>query len=241
MAEAGGGSTYYIEDPDQAPAIFAEEIEGLLSLTAQNLTVDLRPSSAARLILIHHRYPSHPIEDGVRIELGDLYARAPRMLLAEFLVPIGDPDAEVEIAELNVAAHVLTEDGGVERREIRLQITASFSGGPRVNPEVRRELLLQDAARARDEARNAQEEGAYEQASRRLREVSDRLTAFGPADSQLIEESEDLRQMAERFRSKQVTEADAKYLYQRSYAAATSRGGAADAISRVSRKARPEP
>jgi hypothetical protein len=71
--------------------------------------------------------------------------------------------------------------------------------------------------------------------------VSDRLTAFGPADAQLIEESEDLRQMVERFRTCQVTEAGAKYLHQRSYAAATSRGGAADAISRVGRKARPEP
>jgi Ca-activated chloride channel family protein len=236
MAEAGGGSTYYIEDPDQAPAIFAEEIEGLLSLIAQNLTVDLHPASAARLILIHHRYPSHPTEDGVRIELGDLYARAPRMLLAEFLVPAGDPDAEVAIAELTVTAHVLTGNGGVERREIRLPIRASLSGGPKTDPEVRRELLLQEAARARDEARTAREEGDFDRASRRLGEVSANLRAYGPADAQLREEAEDLQQMAERFRTDQVTEADAKYLYQRSYAASTSRGGAVDAISRVSGK-----
>lgn len=241
MAEAGGGSTYYIEDPDQAPAIFAEEIEGLLSLTAQNLTVDLRPASAARLIVIHHRYPSHPTEDGVRIELGDLYARTPRMLLAEFLVPVRDPDAEVAIADLTVTAHVLTDGGGVERQEIRLPIKASFSGGPKVDPEVRRELLLQEAARARDEARKAQEEGDYDGASRRLGEVSAKLSAFGPADTQLQEEAEDLKQMAERFRTHQVTEADAKYLYQRSYAASTSRGGAADAISRVGRKSKRRP
>lgn len=241
MAEAGGGSTYYIEDPDQAPAVFAAEIDGLLSLTAQNLTIDLRPSRAARLIVVHHRYPSRPTEDGMRIELGDLYARTPRHLLAEFLVPARDPDAEVEIAELTVTAHVLTEPGGVERQEIRLPIRASLSAGPGVDPEVRRELLLHEAARARDEARRAQERGDFAAADRRLREVADRLDAFpGPPDPQLREETMDLRETAARYRAGRATEADAKYLHQRSYALSTSRGGTAEAISRVNRKPRPK-
>lgn len=237
MAEAGGGSMYYIEEADQAPAIFAEEIEGLLSLSAQNLTVELRPARSARLIVIHHRYPSHPMEGGVRIEMGDLYARAPRMLLAEFLVPVGDPDAEVALAELLVTAHVLTAGGGLERREIRLPIRASSAGGPKTDPEVRRELLLQEAARAREEAREAREQGDYDRASRRLREAAVRLGRFDPADAQLLEEAEDLRQMARRFRDGIVTEADAKYLYQRSYSVRTSRGGG-EAISRVGRESR---
>src|SRR5690606_1499303 len=137
----------------------AAEIEGLLSLSAQNLTVELRPADAAQLIVTHHRYPSHSIEGGVRLELGDLYARTPRLLLVEFLVPMGDPYAEVAIAELTVTAHVLSAAGGVERQEIRLPIRASFSGGPRSDPEVRRELLLQEAARVREEARRAREAG----------------------------------------------------------------------------------
>lgn len=161
MAEAGGGSTYYIERPDQAPAVFAEEIEGLLSLSAQNVTVELRPASAARLILVHHRYPSHPIEGGVRLDLGDVYAREPRLLLAEFLVRSRDLAEVVEIAELTVRAHVLTEKGGVELQEIRLPVEVSLAGGPRVDPEVRREMLLQEAARARDDARKAQQEGNF--------------------------------------------------------------------------------
>lgn len=240
MAEAGGGSTYYIEDADQAPAVFSAEIEGLLSLSAQNLTVDLRPADAARLIVIHHRYPSHPIQGGVRIEQGDLYARTPRMLLAEFLVPVGDPDVEVAIAELVVTALVMTAKGGVERQEIRLPIRASLAGGPKADPEVRRELLLQEAARARDEARKAREEGDYDGASRRLREVSGRLRAHDAGDPQLQEEADDLAQMADRFREREVTEADAKYLYQRSYAVGTSRGGAGEAISRVRGGSKPK-
>ena len=64
-----------------------------------------------------------------------------------------------------------------------------------------------------------------------------RLGRFDPADAQLLEEAEDLRQMARRFRDGIVTEADAKYLYQRSYSVRTSRGGG-EAISRVGRESR---
>lgn len=235
MAEAGGGNVHYIENPDQAPAIFQEEIDGLLSLTAQNVVVRLALGGAARLVKIHHRYPSHHAGNEVRLELGDLYARAPRMLLVEFLVPVEDRDEEVEIAKLTVTGDVLEAAGGMEHREVHLPIRASFASGPRTDPEVRRELLLQDAAQARDEAREARSEGEYEIASQRLDDVSDLLAAYGPGDDQLKEEAEDLRLMAERFRRGEVTEADAKYLYHRSYSAATSRRGTADAISRAGR------
>ena len=121
----------------------------------------------------------------------------------------------------------------MERQEIRLPIKASLSQDPKVDPEVRRELLLQEAARARDEAREAQGNGDYDGASRRLNEVSAKLAAFGPADTQVMEEAEDLKHMAERFQRHQVTGADTKYLYQRSYAVATSRAAGVQPILRV--------
>ena len=44
MADAGGASTWYIERPDQAPDVFAEELEGLLTLCAQSVS---SPSSSS--------------------------------------------------------------------------------------------------------------------------------------------------------------------------------------------------
>ncbi len=224
MAEAGGGNTWYIENPDQAPAIFAEEIDDLLSLSAQNLTVELRPASAARLVLVHHRYPSQVTPTGTRLDLGDLYARAPRTLLAEFVV----------------SADVLMENGGVERQEVRLPIRASFAGGPRVDPEVRREMLLQEAARARDAAREAHDRGDDDAAGLVLRELSDKLSLNAREDLVLEEEAADLKEMAAVFRERRATAADAKYLHMRSLANATSRRGAAEIISRAKRKREPD-
>src|SRR6476619_4244078 len=65
MAEAGGGHSYYIENPDQAPGVFEEEIEGLLSLAAQNIEVKIKPEQSVELINIHNNYPSHGTPEGI--------------------------------------------------------------------------------------------------------------------------------------------------------------------------------
>ena len=143
MADAGGGSTYYIEMPEQAAGVFTEEIEGLLSLSAQNVAVEIRPGAAVQLVAVHHSYPSTPLPDGMRLELGDLYAREPRSLLVEFLVPDPGQALETEIAQVTVTAHVLSSDGGVERQEVRFPVSHPLSRDGHTEPEVRRELLLQ--------------------------------------------------------------------------------------------------
>jgi len=231
MADAGGGVMYYIENPDQAPAIFAQEIEGLLSLSAQNVTVEIRPAPAAKLTRVFHRYPREERDGTLRVDVGDLYAREPRRLLAEFLVRAeGGADAVADVAELVVTADVLLPEGGVERREIRAPIRASLAGGAKTDPQVRKELLLQEIARAREEAYQAQREGRLEDAKVRLEEAAgtlatDQLAAAGLAgDAELAAEAEDLRQMAAVFDAGIVREADAKYLYQKGYATQTSRG-----------------
>ncbi len=167
----------------------------------------------------------------------DAAALLVRRLWPEDVVSVVAYDDEVQtIAELTVAGHVVTDNGGIERREIRLPIRASLADGPRVEPEVRREVLLQEAARAREEAYAAQRKGDFGLARDRLADAARRMAAFGVDDPELREETEDLEQMAALFDAHGVSEADAKYLYQRGYAASTSRAMASRAISRIRRK-----
>ena len=48
MADAGGGNAHYAATPEEAPAIFAQELEGLTSVAAQNVTVEIRPGPTSR-------------------------------------------------------------------------------------------------------------------------------------------------------------------------------------------------
>lgn len=256
LAEAGGGATYYIEHPDQAPAVFEAEIEGLMALAAQNVVVTVSPGRAVEIAAVHHRYPTRSLDHGaLRLELGDLYALEPKSLLVELLVrdDVGAPGSNgqdaagagagpraldrdsLDVATLVVEGYVLTEKG-VEQRMVTLPVRVSPAEAGVVEPEVRREMLLLRAARARHEALEDRADGIPGDGARKLRDAAGSIVEAGLADPELDEEAEDLRRMAERFEDDVVTMADAKYMHQRAWARRTSRTSTADMISRVKRE-----
>jgi Ca-activated chloride channel family protein len=148
MADAGDGSTYYIERADQASGVFEEKLEGLLTLCAQNVAVEVLPDTVVQLVAVHHDWPSVVVEGGRRFELGDLYAREPKSLLVDLFVPGVEALGERTLATVTVHAHALTAAGGVERHEATFPVSGSLSRDGREEPEVRREMLLLEAARA---------------------------------------------------------------------------------------------
>ena len=236
MAEAGGGSTYYIETPDQAPAVFEAEIQGLMSLAAQNVAVTVSPAPAVTVAAVHHQYPRHQQDDGaLRLELGDLYALEPRSLLCEFLISSDVDAAEVDVATLAIEGHVLLHDGGVEKRTLDLPIRVTRDEAGVVNPDVRREILVQEAARVREEALRDRVHGRYDDAARKLRDVAERIRAdahpTSPADASLRDEAADLDDMARRYDQHHVSEADAKYLHQRAYATRASKPSSIERVA----------
>ena len=133
MADAGGGNLHYIEHADQAPAVFAEEIEGLLSLAAQNLTLRITPAASVQAVAVHHSYPRHNVDGALQLELGDLYAREPKLVLIEMLVNT-PASGSIEIASLILRGAVLRDDGSIELQEVTLPIATSIEDGPIVNP-----------------------------------------------------------------------------------------------------------
>jgi Ca-activated chloride channel family protein len=217
MADAGGGATYFIEQPDQAPGIFEEELAGLLSIAAQNLSVRVQLAPAAWLAAVHHSYPSTHVPDGLRLDIGDLYAREPRVLLVELLVHVPDSTALVDVAKLTLTGDVLLPNGAVEHQEIEIPVSLSAVDGPRVDPVVRRELLLQEAARAREEALDRQDRGDHDGAVQALRTAYGKLRSAGYEDPQLLDEAADLQSLAERTAEHGFLAMDVKYAKQRAY------------------------
>lgn len=233
MAEAGGGATYYIERPDQAAGVFEEELEGLTSLAAQNARVEIRPGAHADFIQVVHGYPSHAEGNALTVEVGDVYAREPRRILMEFLLKPEAGDVELaEVGRLTVTAHVLMEGGGVELQTVTLPIALSPVDGGSVQPEVRREALLLDAARAREAALRAREAGDWDAARTILDDTARRAEAMGIDDAEVREEIQDLAVMSEAFEARAVSEADVKYMKQRAYSTESSRRSQLDRYRR---------
>ncbi|HUQ81400.1 MAG TPA: hypothetical protein VM076_09695, partial [Gemmatimonadaceae bacterium] len=179
------------------------------------------------LTAIRHQYPTSTLGSGAaRLEIGDVYAREPKSVLVEFFVP-GVPDSEsnerdIVVAHISLTAHVLTEGGGVERQEIVFPVVTRLSAPGHAEPEVRREMLLLDAAKAREDALRMRDEGDLGGAASMLRAMSVRM-AMAPQDvgeefaAELREQSADLDDVASQFSRAEVSEEDAKYLAQRAY------------------------
>jgi Ca-activated chloride channel family protein len=241
MAEAGGGSMYYIERADQAVAIFDDEALDLLDIAAQNLTVTIDPSPAAQEVLVHHGYPRSQQGTRLRLDIGDLYAREPRTVLVEFAFETtADQPDEVNLGDLLVSAQVVTSEG-VEQQEIRIPIRISAREGVHIEPEVRKEMLYLETARAREQAIEEQRRGDYHAAASVLRQSMASLAASPYLDADLQEEAEDVDRMAQQFHLGDISPADTKYMYQRAHDARQSRAHKKNLISRVARKSKPEP
>jgi len=235
MADAGGGATYYIERPDQAPGVFEEELEGLLSISAQNLSVRIVPAEGNEFVQVWHSYPAHAEGDALTLTVGDLYAREPRHVLAEFLLKPaeeGHEADEVDVATFTVTADVLTEKGSIEKQTVTMPVRLSPQEGGLVDPVVRKELLHLEAARARREAVEDWERGAFHEAEARLMVARQRIHAAPWADDELREEAEDLGMLADRSAAGAVEELDRKYAHQRAYDAARSKRMASKRVSR---------
>jgi len=125
--------------------------------------------------------------------------------------------AAVEIAVVAVTAYVLTAGGGVELVTVTLPIEAPLDAAGKAEPEVRREMVLLEAARAREAALEARSRGDYAAGQAVLAAMAPIVAEMAGEDAVLREEVADLQAMAAQFWAQEVSAADAKYLGQRAH------------------------
>jgi Ca-activated chloride channel homolog len=232
LADAGRGSAYYIETVEQAPGVFEQELEDLLGLAAQNVTVKIELGADTMIAAVRHAYPSTETETGVELTLGDLYAEEPKLLLVELVPSSATPGAELRLATVTVRGHVLTAEGGVEIREVHLPITIAVGADPRVEPEIEKVHVLLDAARARQEAMDRADRGDYGGAAHVLRESARNFRHSSVADAEVMREANELASMAVTLDDRAYGSTDRKYMKQMTYDAKRGRRKASERIRR---------
>ena len=87
MANAAGGNFYYIQTPEEAEDVFAIELESLVSVVAQNLTVTLQPEASVQIPRILNNYSSQKQGNDLEVFLGDVYQIEPKPLALELSLP----------------------------------------------------------------------------------------------------------------------------------------------------------
>ena len=211
MARDGGGNYWFVEAEDQMADIFLNEIEGLVALSAQNVSIETRLTHpAAAGVTFLQSMPVVTTPDGAwRVTLGDLYATSPRSLGIRFHVNDVAQLGKVEVARVRIEADVVTDEGITHRTTI-MPVMANLDGSDHVEPVVEETFLRFEAARAREEAITLADQGDYDRASTVLREQIVACSVM--ADSaNIADEIADLRQEAERLSQRQYSAMDRKY------------------------------
>jgi Ca-activated chloride channel family protein len=219
MATAGSGNYWYVESADQMGDIFGQEIEGLVALGAQNVTVEVRDTHpSVHGVSFPQSFMITRSPDGGWIAmLGDLYATSPRSLGVILHVEDVGTLGEQRIANIVVTADVLRANG-IEHRRVTMPVVANISGRDAIEPAVESKLLHYAAARAREDAVRAADAGDHARAAQILEDAGkslDRLT-----DAESVHEAGDLRAQAEQMRQREYRPEDRKYHLARSRAMA---------------------
>ena len=197
MAENGGGGTYYIENPDDAPSVFQEELGYLKSLSATQVEVEFVPKDPE---LWFDQLNTYRVNDDHSYLLGDLYSGQKKSIVLEASFPAMAVGENHEIGTIEIKyMDVTTSDMQEKSRSIPVTIDV-VSAADFQNETVDRAVTLESAfllvAKAKSEGIKLADKQEFAKASQILIECAEMLEELKLNDSQLNYEIEALRQRA---------------------------------------------
>ena len=200
ISHAGGGAFYFIESPEVAPLIFKEELQGLLNVVGQNLTIRIEQTKHVKAIKQLNAYPTQTQGAEMIFRLGDIFGDEVKTLVLELTIPALESLGEKQIATLRFEYDELLTDGGVEHRVWEMPVVVNIqpeNEQPHLpNPEVMQSVLMLRAAQARTQAVQAADKGQYVSASGILRDVAKAIQEFGLKNQELTDEHQALLEQA---------------------------------------------
>lgn len=198
IAKESGGAFYFVENADQAPAIFNEELQGLLKLVAQNISVTLEPEAPVKMIAQWTDYPAVQKPTSLTLSMGDAYAEEEKNLLVSMLIPGLPAMGPAMVATVRVEFAEIGETGLTARvitQEVRVNVTDDkTAGASSPDVQVSQQYGLQFAAKARKEAIAEADGGDYEKAQKTLRKAMKTIATLPDPDGMLKEEVKDLEE-----------------------------------------------
>jgi len=207
MAENGGGGAYFIENPDDAPGVFEEELGYLKSLTASDF--ELKVVLADENISFN-QLNTYRTTDGNRFLLGDVYEGQVKSIVLEFKLPKMEIGQGIEIGHIEVSYRDASEgEEGIRNLKIPLKIdVVNKKDFSKISPN--KDVVIASAhltvARGKREAIKLSDRGKYEEAAGLLEEYADAIeeliNRYKLDVPRLIADISELRERAQNLRSR---------------------------------------
>ncbi len=224
MAEAGGGNYYFIQSPDEAQEVFQIELESLVALVAQNLTVNVSLPDKVSLSKILNNYPNQVVNNNLEIVLGDVYGTESKPLALELFLPAFKELGTHQIATISYQYQTIIA-GEIKKKsnQIELEITVAPEtevNQDRANQQVQQETTKFRIASLKDEVIQLADRGNYQGGVEQLRQfIQDIKKKALDQFFELAEEIEQLEYYAEKLENQQFDSASRKEMRSQSYQA----------------------
>ena len=200
VAEVSGGNFYFIENADMVAEVFREELGDLLKLVAQNIEVTLRCHQDVQLTSQWTTFPENIAASSIHYHMGDAYAGQSKNLLVKLDVPAQKLAGQLDIADVSLR-YVEVKEDGTEHCTSTQPVTLLYTDDAtevQTTPDtsVTRELGIQIASRARQEAIDLADQRRFEEARDALYRAAETLSELNPSDPTLMNEIKNLHKQA---------------------------------------------
>ncbi|NEO32181.1 MAG: VWA domain-containing protein [Symploca sp. SIO3C6] len=224
MANAAGGNFYFIQSPDDASDVFRIELESLLSVAAQNLTVTLQPEESVKITEVLNNYRSQVVGNNLEVFVGDVYEVEAKQLALQLAIPPHTKTGETKVATITYKYQSLVE-GSIEQltKQIPINLTVgSAEEASQIEPdsavfELASKLRI---AQIKEQAIALADNRDYQGAAEKLRAAIKGLKLkLLDEIFEVAEEMEQLEHYAQRLESGNFDSASRKEMRDQSYQA----------------------
>ena len=209
LADAGQGNNYFCESADQASAVFTTEFNGLASVVAQNISVEVTPGSPVATAGALNDFPCTQISNGgFQVKIGDAYSGETRRVVLAFHLRPQANLGPLDIAELTLRWTSVIGDVEMHTVTIPVSITVGAPGehDAGADPRVRDEVVVLQAARDRREARRLADKGQFDAAAHMMEAMVVNLASVDGQEGTV----RDLRSQINRLRNQRWDAGDSK-------------------------------
>ncbi len=196
LAQASDGNTYFVESAVDLPRIFGAELGDVLTVVAKKVELDIEFSNGVRPVRIIGR-DGRLKEDGVEIQLNQLYGGQQKYALVEVTIPAGSPEDTYDIAR----ARVTYEDSRTsESVSSDGKASVGFSRDARevrenANRAVQSAWIQNEIAVAKDETVSLMDDNRPAAAVDNLQRVGQKLSSYADQYKLDLEVQEDASQL----------------------------------------------
>lgn len=178
LAAAGQGNTYFVEDADDLPRIFAGELGDALNVAATEIEIVVRPRGGARIIKSLGR--AAEMDGGIaRFRMPQVYSGLDKLALVEVSAPAGTVGAVEDLVDVEVNYRAVGENRPrTQQVSVPIRYTEALEEVlAAARKDIAQNVVDNRLAEAKETAITFADAGKRDEAAMRLRQVGGQIAS----------------------------------------------------------------